>query len=370
MGISANTPQTQAAPYSTNGKPITCETTAPTRIDLAGGTLDVWPLAPIIQEKCGLWNEPLQTLNVAINLKANAQVVLRPAPQFAYTFTDKMSDISETGHNLDNSSATRFSLHRAVARYYMRTALDQGFGHIEIVSNAQAPKGSGLGGSSSLVVAMLACFEHLLYRKTYNLSKICLMAQNLEAGILGNLAGNQDHYGAAFGGVQAVQHSATGTSSKQLACDGNALLSRLVLAHSGQQHFSAFNNWLILEKALTGQQEVLEKCAAIARIAHSLAAPLEQSDWARVATLMTDEWQIRRTLAPGITTDVLDTLYATGIKAGAAGGKVCGAGGGGVLVMMLRAPEDRATVCEAITKAGGILLPTRFNNTGVEFVGG
>ena len=364
MGTFGNLQNSQV----TDRQAMTCTTTTPTRIDLAGGTLDVWPLAPILQEKCELWNEPLQTLNVAINLKATAQVILRPAREFQFTFTDQMSNITETGTTLDNASAARFSLHRAVARYYLREALKQGLGHLEISSNAQAPKGSGLGGSSSLVVAMLACFEHLLHQKSSDRARICQMAQNLEAGVLGNLAGNQDHYGAAFGGVQAVQHSATGTTSKQLRCDGNALLSRLVLAHSGQQHFSAFNNWLILEKVLTGHQEILEKCAAIARIAHSLVNPLEQGNWAQVAQLMTDEWKIRRTLAPGITTDVLNTLYNTGIEAGAAGGKVCGAGGGGVLVLMLRSPEDRTAVSQAISQAGGILLPTTFNSTGIEIV--
>ncbi|NBW83352.1 hypothetical protein EBR21_16510, partial [bacterium] len=224
-----------------------------------------------------------------------------------------------------------------------------------IETNAQAPRGSGLGGSSSLVIALLAAFEKLLGRSVEG-TELCRTAQTLEAGILGNLAGNQDHFAAFFGGLQSVKHTAFGSSTTQIASDLETLSRHLVLAHSGQQHFSAFNNWLVLEKVLTGDVAVLERCAGIAKIVPDMKAELQKKNWKAVARLLSAEWDIRRTLAPGIVTPMLESLYAAALRAGASGGKVCGAGGGGVLVMMVDDPSQKTTVENALRAAGGEVL--------------
>ncbi len=350
---------------STLFKAKTVRSTAPTRIDLAGGTLDVWPLAPILQEKYELWNTPLRTVNVAIDLRASAELTLDSSPEFAAHFVDLMTQNKCDIASLTQSDANQFPLHRCVARYFKEILMKQKLGKIELKTNAMVPKGSGLGGSSSLMIAMLHAFETMLDGDFDN-NQLCLRAQNLEAGVLANLAGNQDHYAAAYGGVQAVCHSADGSTSSPIMCDGKDMLSHIVLAHSGQQHFSAFNNWLILEKALTGDNQLLSKCADIAKIAHSLVPVLEKNNWKELAKLMAKEWEIRRTLAPGITTPILDNLYATGIKAGATGGKVCGAGGGGVLVMLLPEPQARRKIEKSIAEAGGVIMSAGFSENGVE----
>lgn len=350
----------------TSPNELKCMASAPTRIDLAGGTLDIWPIPPILQHKSELWNEPIETINVAINLKAKTQVTLKKSEKVKFIFADNMNNSRENFEDLNTNSAVNFPIHRAVARCYQSRFSEMGFNHLEIQSDAQAPKGSGLGGSSALIVSMIGCFERLLGNNTPELAKICGIALNLEAGILGNLAGCQDHYASAFGGIQSVQHSSSGTQSSQIKCDGNELLSRIVLAHSGQQHFSAFNNWLILEKVLAGAKEKIDQLAEIARISHALVRPLEEGDWNFVAKLMSEEWEIRRELAPGISTEVLDRLYTIGREAGAAGGKVCGAGGGGVLVLLVKNPSDIGQVCKAVADAGGILLPAQFSRSGLE----
>lgn len=333
----------------------TCTAQAPTRIDLAGGTLDIWPLAAILQEKFELWNAPVETVNLAIELRAEAKVTLRPAQTIRWQFNDKSLGRAAQGESLKQSDAADFVLHRAVTRLYKNELIARGLADVTIETNSKAPRGSGLGGSSSLVIALLSAFEKLLNR-TIDGTELCRTAQTLEAGILGNLAGNQDHFAAFFGGLQSVSHSAHGSSTKQISSDLLTLGQHLVLAHSGQQHFSAFNNWLVLEKVLTGDAAVLERCAAIAKIVPDMKRELERKNWKTVARLLSTEWDIRRTLAPGIVTPMLESLYTTALRAGASGGKVCGAGGGGVLVMMVDDPSQKTTVENALRAAGGEVL--------------
>jgi D-glycero-alpha-D-manno-heptose-7-phosphate kinase len=342
-----SSPQTQSE--------TTCTVQAPTRIDLAGGTLDIWPLAAILQEKFELWNAPIETVNLAIGLHAEAKVTLRPSSELRWHFNDKSLGRSSEGTTLQQNDAADFVLHRAVTRLYKSVLTDRGTADVHIETNAQAPRGSGLGGSSSLVIALLAAFEKLLGHNVDG-TELCRTAQTLEAGILGNLAGNQDHFAAFFGGLQSVKHTAFGSTTTQIESDLETLSRHLVLAHSGQQHFSAFNNWLVLEKVLTGDVAVLERCAAIAKIVPDMKAELQKKNWKAVARLLSAEWDIRRTLAPGIVTPMLESLYAAALRAGASGGKVCGAGGGGVLVMMVDDPSQKATVENALRAAGGEVL--------------
>lgn len=344
-----------AGTSSNAAQQTSCTVHTPTRIDLAGGTLDIWPLAAILQEKFELWNAPIETVNLAIELRAEAKVTLTAGQAFSWEFNDKSLGRKTSGETLHQNDAADFVLHRAVARLYRQELLNKGYGHVSIETNAKAPRGSGLGGSSSLVIALLAAFNKLL-GNTIEGTELCRTAQTLEAGILGNLAGNQDHFAAYFGGLQSVHHTTFGSTTTQVTSDLEALTSHLVLAHSGQEHFSAFNNWLVLEKVLTSDAAVLERCASIAKIVPDMKKELQNKNWRTVARLLSAEWDIRRTLAPGIVTPVLESLYATALRAGATGGKVCGAGGGGVLVMMVDNPSQKPGVEAALRAAGGEVL--------------
>ena len=380
---------------------LTCTVKAPTRIDLAGGTLDIWPLVPILQEKKDLWYKPISTVNMAIGLSATATVTLKGTElrnpnnrdnennpitkdnannrdtegnqhdlNINWVFEDLTITGGEkakaSGRSLSGNYGEYFPLSRGIARHYLPSLKKAGVNEIQITTNAQAPKGSGLGGSSSVVVAILTALEHLLGFTTPK-ATLCEIAKNIEAGILGGLAGNQDHFAAAIGGVQAVRHGVFGSTSQVIKCNGNELMDHIVLAHSRQQHFSAFSNWLILEKVLTGDAEILQKFSDIAAISDEIIPYLQESQWNKLANAISREWQIRRTLAAGVTTEILDGLYKEAINAGAMGGKVCGAGGGGVLVMFLPEPAARAKVAQAITQAGGEVLCTQFSETGAAF---
>lgn len=342
-----------------------CQSFAPTRVDLAGGTLDIPPIVPILQEKFGFWNSPVKTVNVAINLFARVEVKLKKSAQESWHFVDRNLEKSAKGTHLDGDAAGDFPLTRAVTRHYRQRLAKLGYNDVYVSTIGEAPRGSGLGGSSSVVVALLSSFAKLL-DNNFDKKEICSTAQNLEAGILGNLAGNQDHFAAAFGGVQAVAHGHQGSFSEKIDCNGENLLGHLVLAYSGQQHFSAYSNWQILQKALSGDKETFEKFARIAHLAIRVPELLKNEDWDNFGEVLSQEWMIRRTLAEGITTPVLDKMYEAAMKSGARGGKVCGAGGGGVLVMALRHQNDSEKVMKAVEAAGGIILNAQYSPNGVQ----
>ena len=357
--------------YKSNGvKYLQLKSEAPTRIDLAGGTLDIAPLAPILQEKWGLWQQPVVTLNATINLLASTAVTLEwpsnnHSSDMIFEFSDRANHQQLTCTDLNNPDTEKFLLARAALRYFYAEIIKSGANKIIIETNAQAPRGSGLGGSSSLIICLLKAVSHILGIALSN-SLLCQIAQNLEAGILGNLAGNQDHIAAAGGGVQCVTHSAAGSFGKRMEIDGNKLIKHIVLAYSKQPHFSAYSNWTILRQALEGHAPLLQKLRDIAAIAADLTHEIGRGlDWQQIGRLMQSEWNIRRTLADGITTPVLDAMAEAAIRAGATGTKVCGAGGGGVLMAVVPHEDLKQKICEKITEAGGDIIVAQYHDLGV-----
>ena len=145
---------------------------------------------------------------------------------------------------------------------------------------------------------------------------------------------------------------------RRLAVDLEALGDALLVAHSGQSHFSAATNWQIIRRRLEGDRETVERFDRICEAAAGLPAALEEGDLEGVGRLMDREWQARRGLAEGVSTPRLEEMLGAAAAAGAWGGKACGAGGGGC-VAVLAPPARRQAVAEALTGSGGRLLPAR-----------
>jgi D-glycero-alpha-D-manno-heptose-7-phosphate kinase len=349
---------------------------APTRIDLAGGTLDIAPVANILQDKMGFWKSSVKTVNAAINLKATAAVEIELCGNTPSTSSEgemfvscremvSGSALQKTNLNLLRAEdLSVFTLHLGVTKALYSILKQKKVFSVHLETNAMAPRGSGLGGSSSVVVCLLQAFNHAL-QLHWSLEQVCEIAKNIEAGILGSLAGNQDHMAAAHGGVLCVEHSVWGSRVCKLPTNGQTLLEKCVLAYSNQQHFSAFNNWCVLEKFLTSNLETYEKFKQIALIAERIIEPLKDNNFIEVGRLMSEEWKIRRTLAEGITTPKLNEMYEAAMNAGAVGGKVCGAGGGGVLIAMCNDVYTKNKVQEEVQKVGGTILDAGFSAQGV-----
>jgi D-glycero-alpha-D-manno-heptose-7-phosphate kinase len=324
---------------------------APTRIDLAGGTLDLWPLY--------LFHPGALTLNVAITRSAHA--IVEPRGDRRIVLVSRDSGRTQTYASLAAVAAARFHRLPLLAELVVRFAPKTG---LALTTWSEAPAGAGLGGSSALAVAICAALTHW-QRARMRAAEWIPFSRDIEARVLGVPTGEQDHYPAVFGGLSAIHLEPGKTWREPLRADLRALEARLLLVYTGAPRRSGINNWKVMKNYLDGDRRLRRNFALIAATATRMREALRRGDWRRFASLLRREWETRRRNAPGISTPFIDTLVKTAYRHGAEGAKVCGAGGGGCVVFVTP-PEKRAEVASALAAAGATLLPFRIARRGVQ----
>jgi D-glycero-alpha-D-manno-heptose-7-phosphate kinase len=327
------------------------EARAPTRVDLAGGTLDIWPLY--------LYHQPAVTLNCAISLYASC------------TLETHRQSKSVTLISRDTRREERFSSYGALAgaarqklpllaQFVKFFAPRAG---LSVTTDSEAPAGAGISGSSALAVALSAAFDRLTGWGRSREDWIHL-SRDIEAIVLGVPTGTQDHYPAAFGGVSEIQLLPGGERRLEVRIDPSELEKRMILCYTGKPRKSGINNWQVFKSQIEGDRRVRGNLQEISRIACEMAGQIRKRNWGEVGRLMREEWSYRRRNLPTISTPTIDRIIADARRAGALAGKVCGAGGGGC-VAILTQPHARERVETAIARAGGRLLPIRIDRRGV-----
>ncbi len=308
------------------------------RVDLAGGTLDIWPL--------GLLHPGGRTVNVAVDLAVT--VSLRPGGH-RYRVVQGES-VVEAGSAAELAGSPEGALVGVVAEMLELPPF-------EVHVASASPRGGGLGASSAMAVALLAAGGAWQGRPPGDPRCTVAAARDVEARLMRLPTGIQDHYAALLGGALEILHQPGGERVRRLAVDLEALGRSLLVVYSGVTHFSAGQNWQVVRGRLDGDPAVTGLFNGIAEAAAEMAAALEGGDLARAGALMTREWSYRRHLAEGISTPELESLLGIAGSLGAWGGKACGAGGGGSLALLCP-PERRATIAQAMTSAGGAVLAT------------
>jgi len=320
---------------------------APTRIDLAGGTIDIWPLY--------LFHDGATTLNAAISLRAHAEV----APREDGTVVLRSLDTDRTvrvKHWSELGSTGDLSLLALLARHYRLE-------NATLTTRGESPAGAGIAGSSALTIAACGALarwtqapsdpEHLLQ-----------VAMNVECQAIRVPTGVQDYRPALYGGIAAIELGVTGVSRHALDVDPRELEQRIVLAYTGAPRNSGTNNWEITKRHVDGDRHVFDCFERIRDTAVAMRAALERGDWDEVGRQIAIEWDNRKRLAPGVTTAMIDELIARARAAGATAAKVCGAGGGGCL-FCYGPPGARAAIAEALAAGGAHLLPYRLETEGL-----
>lgn len=319
---------------------------APCRVDLAGGTLDIWPL--------GLLHPGARTVNVAGSVVATAELERR-----------------ERGYRVElGEEAVEADSPATLARHPAAALVAAVAGGLELPPFAArlasgSPQGAGLGGSSALAVALIAGAEELFGRPASSAERRAAVARDLEARMMSLPTGVQDHYPALLGGALEILQRPGGEVVRALAVDLDRLAGSLVVAYTGRSHFSAGQNWQVVRRRLDGEAEVSELFAGISETAARLSGALEAGDLAETGRLMGVEWSLRRRLAPGVSTPEIEGLLEAAGAAGAWGGKACGAGGGGSIALLVPL-ERRAAVEQALESGGARLLAARPTAKGLE----
>lgn len=320
----------------------------PNRIDLAGGTLDIYPLYLLVPGS--------RTVNAAIEV--TSRVEIRPVRGNARIVAEGISRPREAGNTHRFPRGGRFGLIAAALRTYPALT------GVEIRFRNEAPVGTGMGASSALLVAAMLAMEGWLGRRA-GWEERARRAMEIEAMHLRNLTGRQDHIAALRGGIQGIRFSPGSADVDRVPAGslaGRRLERHAVLAFTGKSHFSAGVNWRMIRGAIEGNAEVLKKFAGIAGAARDAWEAVASGDMERLGRAVSREWAIRKTIAPGITTRAVESAMAEGVmRRNVAGAKLCGAGGGGTLFCLLRRPEDRGPVESFLRSAGFPVLPVRLS---------
>jgi len=324
------------------------EASAPARVDLAGGTLDLWPLHVL--------HPGSVTVNLAIDRRATCRVRTSEAG-VRLIAPDRQLDLrADSAREL-----------RADPRTALVAALVEEIRPdvpVEVEFRSGVPFGSGLGGSSALAVAVAAALTHGTGASLDGAGGVELV-RDVETRVLGKPAGVQDYYSAFGGGLHCLWFETGRTVAERLDVDPDDWDRHLTLFDTGAAHSSGMNNWEVFRRRLEGDAGVTRSLDSIAQAAREMAAAAKRKDFPAMGRSLDAEWQSRRELAPVVSSPAIERAIARAREAGAWGGKACGAGGGGCVVFL--SPADRTgPVREAVGGLdGGQVLPVRAEPRGL-----
>ncbi len=413
---------------------------APNRIDLAGGTTDIYPLC--------LFMDGGFTVNVAVSVLST--VVIEPGAGVSAGAENGTADtVASQGGTAGSPGSVESLPHspgiRLVSEDLGLTVEAAGLadlpltgplglvgrvvrylapkGPFTVRTRNAAPRGSGLGASSALLVALLkglfefrndrqdtgpardspaaspesivGCGEgrdrygsgtkHVLRRPEPHrfgsssgedpLRYLIDLAADLETACLGVPTGKQDYVAAAYGGFSAIEFGHGGFIRETLPLGSpviEGIEKRVILAFTGANRFSGMNNWEVTKRYIDNVGGVRETLHAIRDVAREMRGALMAEQWDDVADLVRREWELRRQLAPGVTTEKIEQIMAAAMAAGGSSrsvaAKVCGAGGGGCMIVVAP-PGRREDVAGAMESAGASIMPFQVDMEGVRVEG-
>jgi D-glycero-alpha-D-manno-heptose-7-phosphate kinase len=326
---------------------VRIQTSAPTRIDLAGGTIDIWPLY--------LFHAGAQTINAAISLRASARVESRADSRIVIRSED-------TGRTVDAEDWRALKDEQSLRLLSLLVHFFEING-ITLTTTSESPAGAGIAGSSALNVAVCAALSEWKHEH-YEPEALLQLAMNVEAQTIKVPTGLQDYRPALYGGLAALELDPDGIRRVPLDVDSAELERRIVLCYTGEPRNSGTNNWEITKKHIDGDPHVFDCFERIRDTAVAMRDALTRGDWDRVGAAIAEEWDNRKRLAPGVTTPAIEDLIARARQAGAVAAKVCGAGGGGCL-FCYGPPERRDAMKEALAAGGARVLEYRLERDGL-----
>ena len=320
-------------------------TRAPFRVSFCGGGSDI----PSFYEKyggCVLSTTIRKYVYLTINKAFNKDTIT-----LKYSQTEVVTDPDKIQH-----------------RIFRQVLKDFGTKGIEITSMADVPAGTGLGSSSTFTVALLKLMYtyNEKYASTYKIAK---EACDVEINQLGNPIGKQDQFAAAFGGLRYYEFQPDGFVKTEpiimRSSSFRKLEDSILMFYTGELHDA---NKILGEQSrnLATENSKINATKTLCEMTRELKQAFERNDVDALGDTLARSWEIKKSLASGISSPLIDNAYERGIKAGASGGKLLGAGGGGFLLFYVPDEEKKAAVRLALSDM--VELPVELDNSGASVI--
>src|SRR5258707_2796897 len=245
---------------------------APCRVDLAGGTRDLWPLY--------LLHPGAVTVNIAVNILTRCRVTRLTDKKIKLRSLDtKVEEDFSSFEHLCSTHRFKHPLAAYLARFF---APEGGF---EIETNSESPAGAGISGSSALMIATTAALARFTGKKL-DREQLRVIAQNVEAQLIRVPTGCQDYYPALYGGVSAIHLDPDGIHHAAVRVAAEELDRRFVLVYTGAPRKSGINNWEVFKAHINGDKRIFHNFERIGEIARAMHHALSMADLNQMARLL------------------------------------------------------------------------------------
>ena len=298
-------------------------------MDLSGGTLDCWPLNLLV--------DGCVTINLSISVYTRAD--LEPLEDKKIQLDIRDLKYEKTFADLNELLNCQDPQIRLVQKHVAFWKPEKGF---RLTTTSESPVGGGLGGSSSLSISLIKAFA--AWRgEDLGLYEMVTLSANLEAQVLHKMTGTQDYYPAVQPGLNAIHYTPRGARLETLNTDRNLWDNHLSLVYTGQPHHSGLNNWQVIKAALNNEAPTMKALADIRDVSWDMYKALKESRHDLFPQLFDREFEARVRLSSSFSSPEIDRLRKVALNSGALAVKICGAGGGGCVLVWSR-PDRKQQV--------------------------
>jgi D-glycero-alpha-D-manno-heptose-7-phosphate kinase len=330
---------------------VIIESSAPTRVDLAGGTIDIPPLF--------LFHEGAATVNFAISLLAKCRIETRGDDRIILESVDRGVKFETGLSDIDSlKDEPRLELLSKLVYFFKpRTGFN-------MITESFAPAGAGLAGSSTLNIACIGALNKLVGDR-YTPDRFIPIAAAVECQVIKVPTGYQDYYSAQYGGVSCIHFGPEGMRREPLSIDTSTLQERIAVCYTGEPRNSGTNNWEITKRHIDGDLELFDIFEGIRNTSLELRSALLEHNWDAVGNILKASYPDRKRLSPNITTPQMDMLIEKALNNGAIAAKVCGAGGGGCIAFFCEEGRKSDVENALAQDEGAEVLQWRFSADGL-----
>jgi D-glycero-alpha-D-manno-heptose-7-phosphate kinase len=336
----------------------TVRSRAPLRLGLAGGGTDVSPYSELYGGN---------VLNAAIDMYAYCTISTSTNGGLKF----RAADLGESWTSRVESALPLeepLILHKAIYNRIVRDFNDGKPLAVDVTTSADAPPGSGLGTSSTMVVAILRAYQELLKLPLgeYDLAQLAYDIERKDCGLAG---GKQDQYAATFGGFNFMEFFADDrviVNPLRIRVEIiNEIESSMLLYFTGRSRESANIIRDQIHSAGSGDDKSLQAMHRVRQSAVKMKEALLKAEIRTMAEILGEAWQAKREMAQTISNPLINRIYDRALGAGALSAKITGAGGGGFMMLFVE-PTSRLDVITALSDLEGSFYRFHFTKEGAQ----